>query len=72
MKTSVIDNTRGVGILSVPTDMVRVSPSHFAWFIRSIANPRIIPHSNGTAYFQDSTMVAAKFTNDQHYVKVKR
>jgi hypothetical protein len=59
-------------ILQIPSDMRRVSAATYRWFVKSLRNPREMQFSNGTGYYEDERLVAAKFTNDQHYVKVKR
>jgi hypothetical protein len=58
-------------ILEIPKEMKRVDPKTFRWFIRSLPNPQVIDYSNGVGYFQDSTMVAAKTSNEQHFIRVK-
>lgn len=59
-------------ILEIPKEMRRVDKTTFGWFLKSIANPQVINYSNGTGYFQDATMVAAKTANDQYFIRVKR
>lgn len=61
--------------LQTLADLIAYHRGHaktFGWFIKSLANPQVIEHSNGTGWYQDATLVAARLGNDQHYIKVKR
>jgi hypothetical protein len=59
-------------ILQIPSDMRRVSAATYRWFVKSLHNPREMKFSNAVGFYEDERLVAAKLTNDQHYVKVKR
>ena len=59
-------------ILEIPKEMRRVDVKTWKWFLKSMANPQVISYSNGTGYFQDATMVAAKTANEQYFIRVKR
>lgn len=59
-------------ILEIPKEMRRVDVKTYRWFVRALANPKLIEYSNGSGYYDDNTLVAAKLNNDQHFIRVKR
>lgn len=58
-------------ILKIPSDMRRVDAATFGWFVKKLDKPTVKDYSNGKAWFDRETMVAATL-GDHHYIKVKR
>ena len=59
-------------ILEIPKEMRRVDVKTWKWFVKALANPKQVQFSNGSAYYDDNTLVAAKTANDQYFIRVRK